>query len=62
MDIVFEPNGVFNEVYLYVSLLAINSNQIRQLIYTPSSQEELMEADLHAIVRIRHHNAFCACQ
>ncbi|KAG8816077.1 Mitogen-activated protein kinase, partial [Serendipita sp. 400] len=30
MDIVFEPNGVFNEVYLY---------------------EELMEADLHAIIR-----------
>ncbi|KAG8883984.1 Mitogen-activated protein kinase [Tulasnella sp. 331] len=30
MDIIFEPNGNFNEVYLY---------------------EELMEADLHAIVR-----------
>ncbi|KAG8899559.1 Mitogen-activated protein kinase [Tulasnella sp. 417] len=30
MDIVFEPNGNFNEVYLY---------------------EELMEADLHAIIR-----------
>ncbi|KZO96098.1 CMGC/MAPK/ERK protein kinase [Calocera viscosa TUFC12733] len=30
MDIVFEPNGDFNEVYLY---------------------EELMEADLHAIIR-----------
>jgi len=31
MDIVFQPNGNFDEVYLY---------------------EELMEADLHAIVRV----------
>lgn len=51
MDIIFEPNGNFNEVYLYVSFMDLS----RDLILTPTAQqEELMEADLHAIVRYAH--------
>ena len=46
MDIVFQPSGNFDEVYLYVSTpsqMKYNDLHIR-------IQEELMEADLHAIV------------
>ena len=46
MDIVFQPSGNFDEVYLYVSTVA---NEVQQFTYD-RFQEELMEADLHAIV------------
>ncbi|KAG8814112.1 Mitogen-activated protein kinase [Serendipita sp. 399] len=60
MDIVFEPNGVFNEVYLYVSLIILILRLPRHTTFrfvflmalrltNTSKQEELMEADLHAI-------------
>lgn len=47
MDIVFQPSGNFDEVYLYVGLSVKNT-----VIYLNClvCQEELMEADLHAIV------------
>ena len=45
MDIVFQPDGDFTEVYLYVRRAHFIAPPLRPL------QEELMEADLHAIVR-----------
>lgn len=46
MDIVFQPSGNFDEVYLYVS----NHKLSFPNLLTIPIQEELMEADLHAIV------------
>jgi hypothetical protein len=46
MDIVFQPNGNFDEVYLYVRLVFFPIGSL----YLTIHQEELMEADLHAIV------------
>jgi hypothetical protein len=46
MDIVFRPDGNFDEVYLYV-----RSPPLSTPIEADATQEELMEADLHAIVR-----------
>lgn len=46
MDIVFHPDGNFDEVYLYVNLPLCRVRQGLNLL-----QEELMEADLHAIIR-----------
>jgi len=45
MDIVFQPNGNFDEVYLYVS-----DYDPWETLPLNTKQEELMEADLHAIV------------
>lgn len=46
MDIVFKPDGNFDEVYLYVCAPVFRSHVESDRII----QEELMEADLHAIV------------
>lgn len=50
IDIVFKPNGDFDDVYLYVryrSLYVTESNQ--------SPQEDFMEADFQAIVSAFNH-------
>jgi len=52
MDIVFAPDGNFDEVYLYVRLTYFGITQPS----LTTVQEELMEADLHAIVRSYAHN------
>lgn len=48
MDIVYRPDGNFDEVYLYVRFIIVDF----WLAFLMSAQEELMEADLHAIVRL----------
>lgn len=46
MDIVFQPSGNFDEVYLYVRANLAHPFRDYRIICI---QEELMEADLHAI-------------
>ena len=51
MDIVFKPDGNFDEVYLYVRAPVLcNFVESDRMM-----QEELMEADLHAIVSAYGH-------
>ena len=54
MDLVFKPDGNFDEVYLYVGLLFLSSSRIAAQYFSSNFQEELMEADLHAIVSPIH--------
>lgn len=50
MDIVFDASGNFDEVYLYVRLSFCALANPWLIDRRNLSQEELMEADLHAIV------------
>lgn len=50
MDLVFGPGGNFDEVYLYVRPSSFTRWNLAEI----ALQEELMEADLHAIVRESH--------
>lgn len=50
MDIVFDASGNFDEVYLYVCLSSCAWANPWLIDHRNLSQEELMEADLHAIV------------
>lgn len=50
MDLVFKPDGNFDEVYLYVISLFSFFHFESPSDPLLKSQEELMEADLHAIV------------